>query len=98
MLNPVVAGCLDRIRKGEMIAVGVLADCLEEIKHPLAGRVRKSYQRAEAAIRWTNTTDWKHTRKRSRWENVALWQKWLWNRVRTLFKRTWKRKPLGFFA
>ena len=87
--DAVIRGCLDKIRRKEMTAVGVLADHLDEIKHPLAKRVRADFQRAEAGIRWTYSAEWSDRNRLTRWEHVAIWRRWLWDRIMKHFGRKW---------
>lgn len=45
ILDDTIRTCLGRIARCQIVAVGVLADYLEETGHPFAGRVRRMWNR-----------------------------------------------------
>lgn len=93
--DPTVVGCLDKIRRGDISAVGILADYLDEYGLPLAGKVRDlwdRYQRNEAYYLGPNA---KIRRQISRWEEIALWRQFVRRRVAKMFGRKWKRLKLN---
>jgi hypothetical protein len=97
--DPVVLGCLERIRRGEVTAAGVLADFMDENGLPYASRVRgiwDDYRRQHNY--WATLPDSEFERTwYTRWEATA----WTRRRVRMLigrlFGRKWKKLPLQKF-
>lgn len=94
--DPVVAGCLDRIRRCEMTAVGVLADHMEERGLPYAKLVRRMWDRHQRILDAYAETDFTR-RKRTRWEMTAISRRILRRKIATLFGRVWFRPPLESF-
>lgn len=84
--DPVVLGCIDRLKKGNVNAVGVLADYLEENGLPHAAVIRRlwaDYSNMEAHFLRPDT---RIRRQLSRWEEIALWRMWLFRKVRTVYQ------------
>jgi len=93
-VDPVIRGCLDRIRTCEMTAVGVLADYLDETvpNAESARKLRAAYTRCERNCRIIGGKDVSR-RRRSKWELIASWRRYLWFRVREIFNRKWTKHP-----
>lgn len=87
--DQVVAGCLAKIRKGDLSACGVLADRLDEIGHKLAKKIRKLYDRYDLGVSYWRSAGPLNprgrTRRVSRGDRVYRWNRWLWHRVREIF-------------
>jgi hypothetical protein len=83
--DPIILGCLDRLKTGDVIAVGVLADHLDDVGRPEAKAVREAWDRYARAERVYLKADVKPRRRLSRWEEIALWRMWLFRRVRTIY-------------
>ncbi len=93
--DPTVAGCLAKVQRGDVSAVGVLADYLEENALPHAKRVRKLWnQMNEWIAYWLNPETDMSRRKYVRWQRVAFNRRWLRNRIAEVFKRNWKPLPI----
>ncbi len=90
--DPTIAGCLEKVRRGDVSAVGVLADYLEENGLPHAKMVRGLWNRFS---RWgevvRNRPDQVQARrKHTKWERLAFHRRWLRERIAGVFKRSWK--------
>lgn len=93
--DPVVRGCLAKIKRGDVSAVGVLADYLEESSMPIAKKVRAAWDRANYWIAyWSNPELDMGRRKYTRWEKIAFSRRWLRYRINMLFTMRWKRLPI----
>lgn len=94
-----VAGCLDRIMRGEVTAAGVLADHMEENGLAYAARVRSiwdAYQRAHNY--WMTLPDSEFERTwYVRWQAVAWTRRKVRGKICKLFGRDWRRLPLEKF-
>lgn len=100
MTDDVITGCLARVRRGEVAAVGVLADYLDETGHPLAKRVRALWAKVQ---RWgeivaARSLESQARRKQTKWERIAGHRRWLRDQIAKLFKRKWKPIPLIKFV
>ena len=95
-----VRGCLEKIRRGEVTAVGVLADYMEERQLPGWKRVRAVYARYAGFIAfWQGLSDESMARRKyTRWERVAANRRAMVYRTMRLFGRDWKRLPLSAFT
>lgn len=66
---------------------------LEALTEHLKGRNKVNYKRALArydrAIAWSHGPEFK-SKRYGRWENVALWRRWIWQKVKFYFGRSWK--------
>lgn len=91
--DPVVRGCLDRLRRGDVNGVGVLADYLEENSLPLAKPVRRGWTKYVKAVALWQTADMSR-RHEARWEKIARWRRALRRRVCLMFKYDWRVLPL----
>lgn len=94
--DPTVAGCLAKVQRGDVSAVGVLADYLDEHKLPYAKTVRAYWEKYVRVCEWTATADFSR-RKNTKWENIALWRQWLRRRIAVLYKRKWKKMKVEAF-
>lgn len=92
-VDPTIAGCLHQIRIGNVTAVGVLADYLEEQKLTGAKSVRKYWTKYTEVCEWHLTADFSR-RKNTKSESIRKWRRWLRNRIRNLYGRKWKPLPL----
>lgn len=98
--SPGVAALLATIRKGDWQAIGVLADYLEENGLPHARRLRSFWDKYQRMERYWLKAENEPRRTNARWEEVALWRRWLWRRVRTMYGYTrtqWKQPDLKRF-
>jgi hypothetical protein len=96
--DDIVRGCLDQLRRGTVSAVGVLADHLEEQKHPLAKKIRKEWNRyVNNVTYWSDPAIDVSRRRYTRWELLALIAQNLRYRVRVMFRLVWKRLPLSTY-
>lgn len=94
--DAVIAGCLSRIQRGDVSAVGVLADYLEEHSLPNAKRVRQAWDRVQewGRIVAERSFEMQARRKQTKWERIASHRRWLRQQVAKLFGRKWKPLPL----
>ena len=93
--HPTVKTCLDRIRRGDSDAVGVLADWFEEF-HPGTRAAVKLRRWVLERVRDEAYWDAADLTKRSftHWEVRCRVRRRLRNHVKTLFERKWKPLPL----
>ena len=85
----VIRGCLALIRRGEMSAVGVLADRMEEEGLPHARTVRRMWNRYQRRFRFWTTADL--TRRRFTAREVIAWDRAsLRGNIARLFGRKWR--------
>lgn len=88
-----IRGCLDALRKGDIFAVGILADWLEENQLPHATRVRQMWARYERRRQWFATADLTR-RKSTHWEIAGRERNRLRSKVARLYGCWWKPLPL----
>src|SRR5438270_14099772 len=62
-LAAMVRGILAEVRAGNLFAIGVLADYLEDVRHPAAARVRNLYCRWDDRRRYWLAHDFTRSRK-----------------------------------
>lgn len=89
--DPTVAGCLEEIRKGELTALGVLADYMSEQRLPHRARVRgwfAWYERRRAF--WTDPTRNHSRRHLTAWENARIDREYVRQRIAAVFGRKWR--------
>jgi len=96
--HPVIAGCLAAIQRGDVTAVGVLADLMEENGVPKAKAVRKLWATYTRRAAYFAAHDFSRDRRWTYWESVAYDRRSLRRKVRDLFGRKWKPLPLARFA
>lgn len=96
VVDDVTAGCLAKISRGDVTAVGVLADHLEENNLVGAKTVRRYWKKYTEVCEWTATADFTRRRNTKRM-NVALWRQWVRRRIANLYGRKWKRIPVEKF-
>ena len=87
--DPTILGCLEKLRGGEITAVGVLADYLEEHGLPHASRLRKMWKRFQRRLAYFCSADLTR-RKLTRWEILAHDRSRLRAKVARIFGRKWK--------
>jgi hypothetical protein len=96
--HPTLTTCLEMIRKGDVSAVGVLADYLEEHRLPNAKTVRSLWNRFNRYVTfWSDPNNDVSRRKWTRWEGVARNRRWLRRRIGEVYCRQWKQMPLDKF-
>jgi hypothetical protein len=88
--DPTIAGCLEKIRRGDVTAVGVLADYLEENRLPKAKSVRNFWVKYGEYIRRVEEMNIDR-RRLSKWEMIAQCRSWLRRRICNLYGRKWNR-------
>jgi hypothetical protein len=88
-IDPVIAGCLDKIRRGEMTAVGVLADHLEEQLLPYAKTVRLWWKKCQCDEAYWGDADLTG-RRFVRWQAIAWCRELLRGKIQRLFDRKWQ--------
>lgn len=89
--NDTVKGCLARLRKGELFAVGVLADKLEEDNLPYAKKIRKIWEKYCADFAYWSTADLSR-RRFVRWQVIGWLNEGLRRKIGRFFGKKWKRK------
>lgn len=97
LTDPVIIGCLYKLRRGDVFAVGVLADYLEENKMPWASRVRNMWQRYCRREAYFNKHDFSRDRYWTRWESIAVDRMLLCRKIAAIYGRKWKQRPLTFW-
>jgi hypothetical protein len=87
--------CLDRIRVGEMAAVGVLAARLNELNHPLAAGVREAWNFYESLRkRWEWWDFVKFRRRLTREHYLGFNRRDLFVKVRKMFRMKWQLRQV----
>lgn len=92
VIDDTIRGCLHRIARRDVSAVGVLADYLEETSHALAGRVRRLWDWYVVREKyWTDRDPVATSRRRlTAWEGSCITRHKVWWQIRQLFRRKWK--------
>lgn len=99
LTDTVARTLLDRVRRKDLLAAGVLADRLDELSHPLAGRVRGAWDKYQRWVAYWSGAGYDGRRRRlTRWEKLARCHRWLWFQVRGLFGRRWRGLRTADFA
>ncbi len=83
-------GFLSRVRSGDVMAVGILADFLEEVGHDKARAVRRLWQKFDRRARYFATKDPWTAREWTRCEAIAWDIMALRRDIAKLFGRKWK--------
>ena len=74
--DPVLAGCLFKLRSGDMTALLILADRLEEVGHQQAKAIRKLCKVWHRNARECWHLDYSRSRRWCMWEAVASWHRY----------------------
>jgi hypothetical protein len=99
-VDPTIRGCVDRIRRCEYAAIGVLADYLDENRLPWAGTVRRVWNKLQSDVAVWSDYDFSRCRNWTRWEAIAAARRRSCQRVLRLYGRDWTsgRPPLKRFT
>ncbi len=82
-------GLLGRVRSGDVMAVGILADFLEEIGHDKAKAVRKLWQKFDERARYFATVDPWTSREWTRCESIGWDIRAMRRDIAKVFGRKW---------
>jgi len=86
VLDAVIRGCLRSIQKGQLDALLVLADYLDETEHSMARRVRSLVTRWQAYVEsWVRADFSTRRRVRPRWQRIGQNHAWVRREVLELF-------------
>ena len=97
LTDPVIIGCLDKLRRGDIFAVGVLADYLEENGLPWASTVRKMWQRYCRREAYFSRKDFSRSKRWTQWEAIAAERRTLTRKIAMIYERKWVSRPLTFW-
>lgn len=99
MENPelVIRACIFEVRTGRTDAAHVLADVLEEIDHPKAKELRAACNRH---AHWINLFSAGRPPRRGYmlWEEFAVMDRWLRDKVARIFGKRWPKKKLALLS
>src|SRR5689334_5147388 len=97
-VDDVMRGCLERLHRCDVTAVGVLADHMEENRIPYAAQVRSLWSAfCRHVAFWSDYSRDVSRMKWTRREGIAHNRRWLWERIVRLFGKKWKCPPLEKF-